>query len=84
MDKIGSGDIATRVPEGGIENLNETLDDYRERLRNKIVSLDKIRMEMDDVLNDQSASESKRKDLERLCITFRLELAELSTKDTGV
>jgi hypothetical protein len=41
-------------------------------------------MKMDDLLNDQAAPESKRKDLERLCSTFQLELAELSTKDTGV
>jgi hypothetical protein len=84
MDRVGSGDLTTKVPEGGIENLNETLDNYREKMRNKIISLDKIRMEMDNVINDQSAPESKRKDLERLCSTFRLELIELSTKDTGV
>jgi hypothetical protein len=35
MDKIGSEDLAMRVPEGGIENLNETLDNYREKLKKK-------------------------------------------------
>lgn len=42
MDRIRSGDLATSVPEGGIENLNGTLDHYRERLRKKIISLDRI------------------------------------------
>lgn len=77
------GNLVTKVPEGGIENLNETLDQYRERLRKKIISLDRIQMEMDAILNDQSSFESKTKGRERLCSSFRLELAEISTKDIG-
>lgn len=77
MERIGAGDLAMGVPEGGIENLNEMLDDLRERLREKVTALDRIRREMGSVLEDQSAPETKKNELARLSAAFGNELTAL-------
>lgn len=81
MERIGSGDLATRVPEGGVENLNEMLDDWRERMREKIEALDNIRKEMESVIEDQSVIETKKNNLARLSAAFRNELSELGYRN---
>lgn len=72
MNRIGTGDLKTDVPEGGVEELNETLDAARETLRTRVLALRGLQERMSALAADTGRpDESVRGEVEELCAVFR-------------
>ena len=84
MGRIGTGDLKTSVPEGGVEELNETLDAAREELRERVVALRGLQERMsEEVAKAESTDESVRREIEKLCLAFRAALPEFPSRESG-
>jgi len=81
MRRIGTGDLKTGVPEGGVGELNETLDAARESLRTRVLALRGLQERMSaEVSKPGATDESVRGELGKLCAAFRDTLPEFTDR----
>jgi HAMP domain-containing protein len=81
MNRIGTGDLKTNVPEGGVEELNETLAAARESLRTRVLALRGLQERMSALVADSGRpDESVHREVGELCEAFRAALPELSDR----
>ena|GEM_PF-2023485 len=81
MRRIGTGDLKTGVPEGGVGELNETLDAAREVLRKRVVALRGLQERMSaEVSKTGATDEAVRGEMEKLCAAFRDTLPEFTDR----
>lgn len=81
MRRIGSGDLKTAVPEGGVEEVNETLDAARGSLRTRILALRGLQERMSAEVDAPGATdETAREKVKTLCAAFREALPEFTNR----
>jgi methyl-accepting chemotaxis protein len=81
MNRIGAGDLTTDVPEGGVEELNETMDGARETLRTRVMALRGLQERMSAEVSETGATdEAVQGEMDRLCAAFREALPVLSDR----
>jgi len=81
MNRIGTGDLKTNVPEGGVEELNETLAAARDSLRTRVLALRRLHERMSALVADSGRSdESVHREVGELCAAFRAALPVLSDR----
>ena len=85
MNRIGTGDLKTDVPEGGVEELNETLEAAREALRTRVAALRDLQERMsEEVAKTGSTDESVRREIEKLCLAFQAALPKFHVEGKRV
>jgi len=85
MNRIGTGDLKTDVPEGGVEELSEILAAARGSLRTRVLALRGLQERMSaEVSKPGATDESVRREVVELCAAFRAVLPELHVEGKGV
>jgi len=81
MNRFGTGDLKTDVPEGGVEELNEAVAAAQELLRTRVLALRGLQERMSALVADSGRpDESVHREVGELCAAFRAALPVLSDR----